>query len=1024
MASAGTGKTFELTNRLAGLLANGASIDRILAATFTRKAAGEIRERLLGRIAQAAMDDQAAAALSAHSGCGLDRVGWLEVLRTLSRSIHRVRINTLDSLAQSLARSLSLELPLAWPWTQAMDHAADDLRREVVERVLTELSDDDGQDLLRTLAAAPASVREDRRLADLLAYGGLPLYRADADAWACLADEASVGPGLEELHAAAERLTQLPAPMTKKGSPDARFVKATTAVLDDVHAGEYVKLLGRSIIATCEDPEPCYYKIPMPQQWIEQLRTVKHGAIRAEIAALHERNLAAGTLIGSAMAIDGRVRAERGTYTLDDIWRALADADLETQQVAYRLDTRFDHVMLDEFQDTSVDQWRVLEPLIDEALAGGDRSRSVFVVGDVKQALYGWRNAQAELLPHVARRWPQMGTRTLSVTYRCAPTIVDAVNTVFGSLSENGVLAKHRGAADRFASRFETHESAVQATSMVRLVDLDAVLEEECAADKDGDDPTHDAAIEHIAERVARTHRDRPGEDVAILVRRKDPIPKLVAALERHGVRAVADAASSPCDHPAVEAVLAALQLAAHPEDGPARFAVATGPLGVALGLEGALDRHGAARAAEAISRLVFESGLANAVEHLAAKAAAQANARGRARLNDLLGQAEAYERESPARAGLDDFIRFARASRVRPLGHGVIRVLTLHGAKGLQFDMVFLADLDGDLANRMPTILAGGEESSTGFDPTAPPTRVSLSATSAIRQHSTVLHGLETEWREGAVYEELCLLYVGMTRAKFFLEMYVRTSKPGLGAIAWTGLGATGEEFEIGDQVVEPACEANTTHAAIPPAWAMPHTLAQDTPRRIESDKLEPWRVAMLRPSSVGSVNEVRALLRSDVRQADVGSAVHRLLEEVDWLETFGPEPSTWDASHDQRDEIAASAIARIEAAMSNESLTGVLSRSGMRQRWGEHLELSVFRERDIAALLERDGTKVLVRGRIDRLIVGRRAGKVERCLVVDFKTGRLDEASHAQIELYGEAVAQLFGLEPHAVECEIVSV
>jgi len=167
-----------------------------------------------------------------------------------------------------------------------------------------------------------------------------------------------------------------------------------------------------------------------------------------------------------------------------------------------------------------------------------------------------------------------------------------------------------------------------------------------------------------------------------------------------------------------------------------------------------------------------------------------------------------------------------------------------------------------------------------------------------------------------------------------------------------------------------------------------------------------------------------VRALLRSDVRQADVGSAVHRLLEEVDWLETFGPEPSTWDASHDQRDEIAASAIARIEAAMSNESLTGVLSRSGMRQRWGEHLELSVFRERDIAALLERDGTKVLVRGRIDRLIVGRRAGKVERCLVVDFKTGRLDEASHAQIELYGEAVAQLFGLEPHAVECEIVSV
>ncbi|MFI4883343.1 MAG: UvrD-helicase domain-containing protein, partial [Phycisphaerales bacterium JB064] len=138
MASAGTGKTFALTNRMAGLLARGVPVERILAATFTRKAAGEIRERLLSRIARAAADEAEASELSRHAGVDLDCQGWLEALRRLSRGIHHVRIGTLDSLAQSLARSLAPELGLAAPWRMAMDHAADQLRQDVIERVLAD----------------------------------------------------------------------------------------------------------------------------------------------------------------------------------------------------------------------------------------------------------------------------------------------------------------------------------------------------------------------------------------------------------------------------------------------------------------------------------------------------------------------------------------------------------------------------------------------------------------------------------------------------------------------------------------------------------------------------------------------------------------------------------------------------------------------------------------------------------------------------------------------------------------------
>ncbi|MEO1278975.1 MAG: UvrD-helicase domain-containing protein, partial [Planctomycetota bacterium] len=799
MASAGTGKTFALTNRLAGLLAGGAPVDRILAATFTRKAAGEIRERLLERIARAAIDDAAAADLSRYARCDLDRFGWLDVLRRLARGIHRVRIGTLDSVAQSLARSLSLELGLATPWTPAMDHAADGLRSEVVDRVLGELDSDD-QQLLHTLSGAAASTRGDRRLGDLLASSGSQIRRADADAWSCLVQEASAGPDLDATHAAARSLAELPAPLTKsKRTPDARFTKAAAAVLDDVLAGNFAGVLKRSLVAASDEAGPAYYKVPVPEAWIAELQVIKHGAIRAAISELHERNLAAGRLLGRAMALDTQVRHERRSYALDDLWRALADSDVQTQQVAYRLDTEFDHVLLDEFQDTSIDQWRVLEPLIDEAVAGGDRARSVFVVGDVKQSLYGWRQAEAELLPYVARRWPQMGTSTLSVTYRCAPAIVDSVNTLFGSLRTNVALADHASAAQRFADVFEPHASAVESDSTVRLIDLDSALEDQEGVDENDRDGT--TAIDVIADRVTRVHEAQPRSDIAVLVRRQQPIARIVAALQRRGIQAVADAASSPCDHPAVEAVLSALQLAAHPEDGAARYAVATSPLGSTLGLREASDRRGVTQLAGDLARRAFEEGIARTVEFLAMAAAEHANERGRDRLRDLISQAEAYEAEPPEHAGIDDFMRCARAARVRPRGEGVVRVLTLHGAKGLQFDAVFLADIDGALATRVPPIFSSTEDHGHADDPTADPTRLSLAGTSAIREHSPVLRELGARWRERAVYEELCLLYVGMTRAKTRLEVFVRPSKKGLGAVAWAGLGASGDVFEISDE-------------------------------------------------------------------------------------------------------------------------------------------------------------------------------------------------------------------------------
>lgn len=1006
MASAGTGKTFTLTNRMAGLLARGVPVERILAATFTRKAAGEIRERLLARVALAASDEAEAAELSEHAGCTLDADGWLQVLKRLARGIHRLRIGTLDSLAQSLARALAPQLGLATPWRQAFDHVEGRLRLEVVERVLAGLPTAEERQPLRTLAGKEGSTRGDVRLADLLAHSGPLLRRAGQDAWACLAREAQDGPDREAVCAAAARLKALPGPLTKKGTPHQSFVKAVESICECVGCERFADLLPKKLVAESADESPTYYKQPVPEAWRPELRTILRGVVRLELEALHERNLAAGALLAQAVRVDDRVRRERRAYALGDLWRALAESDVESQEVAYRLDAQYDHVLLDEFQDTSVDQWRVLEPLIDEAVAGGDRARSVFVVGDVKQSLYGWRNAQAGLLPHVARRWPQMEVAALSMTFRCAPTIVEAVNAVFGSLRSNPALDDHARAARHFADQFETHASAVKRPAMVRLLDIDAMVD-------DADDPAQRAAL--LADRVADVHERRPDADIAVLVRRQQPIGGIVAALAARGVPAISDASSSPCDHPAVEAVLAALHLAEHPGDGPARYALGNSPLGAALGLARWDDVARARAVARELAEEVFERGLARIVERLAMLAQQEANARGRARLLDLVSHAQAYEDDADEWASVDDFILATRASRVQPRGRGLVRVLTLHGAKGLQFDAVFLTDLDQPLAGRHATLLAdaAGLEAD---DPTAPPSRMSLPGGGELRKHSAVLGDMHQRWRERAAYEELCLLYVGMTRAKTHLELLVRPGEKGLGAAAWAGLGAGGPQWEMGEAGwLEGPAQAGTGAEQPAPHWATPE--AAD-PRGLPD--AEPWRVALVRPSGLGHRASVAELLATEAGASDLGTEVHRLLESVEWLEDSPEDPRDWVSEEGPCTERAAD---RVRASLAGGALAGVLSRRALAERWPD-LDLAIQRERAIAAAVEVEARPAVVRGRVDRLVLGYRGGRVERCLIVDFKTGAVGQSERAQVDLYRRAMAAMLGLELSAVEAELVHV
>src|SRR5690606_22163370 len=149
LASAGTGKTFRISSRIIGLLAAGEAPDAIFASTFTRAAAGEILDRVLQRLARAALDSQAAAELSAHASLGdgphrpFTPEDWLGLLARVTRDLHRLNISTLDAFFVRTASTFADEIGLPPGWGIADRAVADGVLAEALDDLLARSDTDE-----------------------------------------------------------------------------------------------------------------------------------------------------------------------------------------------------------------------------------------------------------------------------------------------------------------------------------------------------------------------------------------------------------------------------------------------------------------------------------------------------------------------------------------------------------------------------------------------------------------------------------------------------------------------------------------------------------------------------------------------------------------------------------------------------------------------------------------------------------------------------------------------------------------
>ncbi|MFP4003711.1 MAG: double-strand break repair helicase AddA [Alphaproteobacteria bacterium] len=733
-----------------------------------------------------------------------------------------------------------------------------------------------------------------------------------------------------------------------------------------------------------------------------------------------------------------QLKHERGALDYEDLileTRSLLKYAPTAAWVLFKMDQSIDHVLVDEAQDTAPEQWDVITKLTEDFFAGkgaeGSRTRTVFAVGDEKQSIYGFQGAAPELFQATARtvaakakaaRLP-WSSETLDLSFRSLPAILEAVDHVFSreeaaqGLTFDGEPVKHR------AWRGE-------GTGLVEVWPLikPEKAEERPAWDAPLDRPSTDDPKAMLAARIADAVQGwlesgesvhggdadtplrpvRPG-DILILVRRRDRlVDEMIRAFRERNIPVAGTDRLSLTDHIAVMDLMAAAQTALLPEDDLTLAALLKSPLcgldddalfDLAHDREGSLwqalqgGNSGPAQRARALvawliehrdlrpfdffSRLLTErEGRAALLARLGPDAADP--------IEEFLNQALAFERShTPALQGFLHWMGSTEVQVKREMDQRAdeVRIMTVHGAKGLQSNVVILPDTcTVPTARNDPSLLTlpAGEDALPAELPVMAPVKADdCAATSEAR--AAYARKRDAEFRR--------LLYVALTRARD--RLYVcgyETAGRSRSDSCWYDLvrdalapharetpGVFGEPVLRLGEAPPPALpegEDKPSEPATFPLWAdRPPSVAETAPRRLPPSAL----------AASGHTRTSASAEQAAVDAAQRGTLIHRLLELL---------PALPAADHRAAAERLVGVHAPGLPSEERERLVAETLAVLNDDRFAPVFGPGSLAEVAVAGTLPEFGPGFALDGRIDRLLVTK-----TRILAVDFKTGAIPD-------------------------------
>ena len=1107
-AAAGTGKTRVLIDRVLRLLLAGAAPERLLAITFTRAAAAEMSKRLAERLRHWATcsDKELVTALEGL----LDR--WPEENeRTLARRLFArvldtpggLQILTIHAYCQSLLRRFPLETGIAPNFTLLEEREAAELLAEQRDRVLAGAEGPLAEAVARvsaetdegTLAGLLDSLlRERERLRRLRARlagpealrrevwrsAGLdPEERVEPLLAAACAEAAFDGPALREL---CQVMAEGSEPERKKAATMGAWLAARPD-LRRSHFEDYRK----TYFTSAGEPlkrfanKATMARLPNAEEVIAA-ETERLQALTQRLKALQLAEASAALLQVALAVLAGFDRAKQRRALLDYDDLILAAKRLLSQQgraawVLFKLDGGIDHLLIDEAQDTSPEQWAVIEALTQEFFVGEgayedkDRSldRTLFVVGDVKQSIYRFQRADPQSFVSMRETFSQRviaaerawDSVPLSHSFRSVDAVLGLVDAVF---QEPGV---HRGVA--LDGDWIAHE-AVRVGQAGRVELWPLALKERDAEEEPwtppltrrGAEPADIRLAETIAARIAGWLAAEPGgegheawlssvarpvraEDILILVQsRKRFFEAMIRALKSRRIPVAGADRMVLTEQLAVMDLIAFGEVMLLPEDDLTLATVLRSPLigfseealfALAYDRAGTLwealrnrrdERDDFAAAYDFLSqwmaRADFGSSYAFYAELLASGARRDLLARlgedAADPLDEFLSAALLYEQQhAPSLQGFLHWLqsRTTTIKRDMEVESRGVRVMTVHGAKGLEAAVVFLPDAARAASSKAPRLLWPSAEGAPLWLP-----RKALAALAAEDALLVENAAAEAEYRR--------LLYVALTRARDRLYLCGWNNRGAVPEGSWydltrqamrrlpearpleaphlTGAGWGEDGLSLqGVQSAEPEHEGEAQRRAVgaeelvpPPCLRAPAPAEAQPPRPLAPSRGEEEPPA-LSPLDEAGTGPLR------------GRLIHRLLQSLPALPTeacqAAAERLLANPVHGLDAETAASWAAEALAVLEAPETAALFGPEG-------RAEVAV------SGLVETRSGPQVVSGQIDRLVI-----LSDKVLILDFKTNRpppeqaerVPPAYLRQLALYRAVIRQIYPSLP--VEC-----
>jgi ATP-dependent helicase/nuclease subunit A len=977
-ASAGSGKTKVLTERVLTLLLTGTPPQRILCLTFTKAAAAEMSNRINNTLADwVGLDDNAlhrnllrllqdrlATADRHQTQIFMDRARQL--FAKVLDSPGGLQISTLHAFCQSLLRRFPVEASVP-PHFKLMDERdTAEVLTEALEHTIAEAQDGGDAALADALRLITARVHE-TLFTDLMqglvagraklkrmiaAHGGLSGVIAavrhhlgvrgaetEAEIMAAACDDSAAD--CAALRRAVSALAGGTKTDQERGlgigawleAPALRVAALETYTTQFLTAeGGVRKILAtKAVAAQAGILEALQKEAERLAELVARLRAVRTAEASAALIRIGQQ----------VLALYEAEKQRRGAMDYDDLiqtTRRLLSQPGVADWVLFKLDGGIDHILIDEAQDTNPDQWAIVKPIRTEFFAGlgrredvADNPRTVFAVGDRKQSIYSFQGAAPEEFERVRtevreqvhaadQRWQDV---PMNVSFRSAPAVLDAVNVVFAEGSPARIGVAMAGEDITHLAARTGSAGAVEVWPLVSPESGDAVVSWKPPVERRKGDSPQNRLAGLIAARIggmigggeileSRGRPIHPG-DIMVLVRRRTGfVDELVRQLKKleipvAGVDRMVLTAQLP-----IMDLMALGRFLLLPEDDLTLATVLKGPLvgltedelftlaydrgekrlwDALMAHAGATGRFGEAQKflADLLARTDYLTP-AELYGHILVtlggrrKLLARLGMDADDPIDEFMNLALAYQRAHPP--SLQGFLHWLAAGDIeikRDLDQGggnAVRIITVHGAKGLQAPIVILPD-----TVQVPTL----RDALLWTDDETP----LLLWCSKAGELDPVTMELRAVAKDSQQREYHRLMYVAMTRAED--RLYVcgwQTKRPARQEETWYGLikaaleglpqtkvisdEVNGDRLRLSSPQTAPITSKAETQDALQtaplPSWALKPAPPEASPPR----PLAPSRAAITEPAALSPLKDDGKL------RYQRGLIIHRLLQSL----------------------------------------------------------------------------------------------------------------------------------------------